>query len=111
MQNKISEFAQQNLSLQRRRIEEKLESLDRDELSHAGIAPSELGSRSWEEDIRTTRRTIKQELNNLLGKTTDALLKIKQGIYGKCESCGKQIEEGRLKIMPTADLCLTCTRT
>ncbi len=38
-----------------------------------------------------------------------ALEKIKKGSgYGKCENCGKKIEEERLKIYPEARLCMKC---
>ncbi len=37
-----------------------------------------------------------------------ALEKIEHGTYGICESCGKPIPKGRLKIMPYAVLCVKC---
>jgi DnaK suppressor protein len=30
------------------------------------------------------------------------------GNYGKCEKCGKEIEEERLKAVPEARLCIKC---
>jgi len=39
-----------------------------------------------------------------------ALEKIKRGEYGKCEKCGKEIEEKRLKIYPAAILCSNCQK-
>jgi len=38
----------------------------------------------------------------------DALDKIEAGTYGICEECGKPISEARLKVLPTARLCITC---
>lgn len=104
-------IAEQDLSLQLRRLEEKLQSLEKDESDHFSLPQqSELGSRSWEDDIRSTRSTIQSELCNMLAKTKGALLKIEKGVYGKCESCEKQIEDNRLKIMPVAEVCLACAR-
>ena len=37
-----------------------------------------------------------------------ALEKIKKGIYGKCEKCGKEISEERLKAYPEAKTCNEC---
>ncbi|MGQ9811505.1 MAG: TraR/DksA family transcriptional regulator [bacterium] len=37
-----------------------------------------------------------------------ALEKLEQGTYGICELCGKAISVARLKIMPSATLCLEC---
>jgi RNA polymerase-binding protein DksA len=38
----------------------------------------------------------------------EALRRIEEGTYGKCESCGKQIQVNRLKIVPHARLCIQC---
>lgn len=108
-QDYSSGIAEQDLSLQLKRLEEKLQSLEKDESDHFSLPQqSELGSRSWEDDIRSTRSTIQSELYNMLAKTKGALSKIERGIYGKCEDCGRQIEESRLKIMPVAEVCLAC---
>ena len=37
-----------------------------------------------------------------------ALDKIERGVYGICEGCGEPIPKGRLKIMPSAILCVKC---
>jgi len=39
-----------------------------------------------------------------------ALAKIKKGEYGRCENCGKKIEEKRLKILPAARICMKCQK-
>jgi DnaK suppressor protein len=38
----------------------------------------------------------------------DALARIEDGTYGKCEECGADIPEKRLLIVPHARLCVTC---
>ena len=37
-----------------------------------------------------------------------ALEKVEKGKYGKCEKCGKEIEEKRLEAVPEAKLCMKC---
>ncbi|OZG74820.1 dimethylmenaquinone methyltransferase [Hahella sp. CCB-MM4] len=37
-----------------------------------------------------------------------ALLRIAEGSYGVCESCGEEIQPGRLAIMPETTLCVKC---
>lgn len=59
-----------------------------------------------------------QEYNNALSlehnlelKLRDieiALEKIKNGRYGLCEKCGKQIDSERLEAEPSARLCMKC---
>jgi RNA polymerase-binding transcription factor DksA len=39
-----------------------------------------------------------------------ALDKIREGKYGKCESCGKEIPIERLQVYPAARLCLSCEK-
>lgn len=51
---------------------------------------------------------IKRELRRKLSQIERALSRLKIGRYGVCERCGKKIDEGRLKVMPTATLCISC---
>jgi len=41
----------------------------------------------------------------------DALIKIKEGTYGYCESCEKKISSKRLQILPLSPLCIECQTT
>src|SRR3954466_14683787 len=47
-------------------------------------------------------------LRDTLQDINDALVKIAQGAYGQCESCGKPIADARLEAMPAARLCIAC---
>lgn len=38
----------------------------------------------------------------------EALRRIKDGTYGKCHSCGKEIGRARLTAVPHARLCIEC---
>ncbi len=37
-----------------------------------------------------------------------ALERIENGTYGICRVCGKEIEEARLRAVPTTTICVTC---
>lgn len=54
------------------------------------------------------RLPVEHSMETQLRDINLALKKIKGGKYGKCESCGKKINEKRLKIYPAARLCLKC---
>lgn len=43
-----------------------------------------------------------------LQAVNSALKKIKKSAYGKCEKCGKNIPEEKLKVYPEAKLCNKC---
>jgi len=53
-------------------------------------------------------KSIENQLEVLLNKVKAALRSIEKGTYGKCKQCREEIETGRLKNMPYADLCVTC---
>ncbi len=38
----------------------------------------------------------------------EALRRIQEGTYGKCQSCGRQISAARLEAVPHARLCIDC---
>ena len=50
---------------------------------------------------------ISRELQ-YLSHIEDALKRIKQGTYGICTRCGKEIPEERLEAVPTAHACVSC---
>jgi DnaK suppressor protein len=44
----------------------------------------------------------------LLYHVNEALRRLRKGEYGKCQSCGKQIQKARLEAVPHARLCKEC---
>ncbi len=57
------------------------------------------------EDVRLRQLSAHRET---LLKIDEALRKLAEGTYGICESCGEEISEQRLKIMPFAINCRDC---
>jgi DnaK suppressor protein len=43
-----------------------------------------------------------------LHEISEALKRIDEGVYGKCVTCGKKIDEKRLMAIPEAKKCITC---
>lgn len=39
-----------------------------------------------------------------------SIARLRQGIYGVCEGCGKKIPVGRLNALPFSTTCITCQR-
>ena len=56
------------------------------------------------------RKAIEANLEKRLTEVNDTLKKIDNGIYGACQNCSLEIEEPRLKAMPTAALCSVCAK-
>jgi DnaK suppressor protein len=51
---------------------------------------------------------IAGRLDEMLKDVEDALAKLDDGSYGRCESCGGPIGDARLEAMPAARLCISC---
>lgn len=66
---------------------------------HAADAGSELFERQKELSLRENAEGRLQDVK-------DALAKLQEGVYGRCEICDGQIPKARLQAVPTARLCL-----
>lgn len=69
--------------------------------------PDEIDSASSESGLAFIGRLRERE-RVLLQKIDKALLKIREGTYGRCISCEENISIARLKARPVADLCIDC---
>lgn len=47
---------------------------------------------------------------DLLNKVDHALVRVNDGTYGICESCGEAIPVARLEVLPYATTCVNCAR-
>ena len=54
------------------------------------------------------RLSLGENMGQNLQEVDLALAKIKKGTYGLCEACHQEIDQARLKAMPTARWCLSC---
>ena len=58
----------------------------------------------------TTNLSIEHELEGDLRDVESALKRVKDGTYGRCKHCNKDIEIERLKIRPESTSCVSCKR-
>ncbi|MCF0148336.1 MAG: TraR/DksA C4-type zinc finger protein [Clostridium sp.] len=75
------------------------------ELSFYDNHPADIGSETFEVE---KGRALEANEMSLLDKIDDALTAIDDGTYGKCKSCGKDIDRGRLEFLPYAVNCIKC---
>jgi DnaK suppressor protein len=54
--------------------------------------------------------TLEENSENVLAAIDAALQRIREGTFGKCVNCGKEIGEERLAALPWATLCIDCRR-
>ena len=50
--------------------------------------------------------SFEEDFQAIIDQIDRALAKIKEGTYGKCDRCGRQIPEARLEALPYAVLCI-----
>lgn len=78
-----------------------------DELSAYDNHPADTGSETF---LMEMNFNLKDHEVRAIQEVNKALERINNGQYGKCISCGKDIEEERLEILPTAIECMDCEK-
>jgi RNA polymerase-binding transcription factor DksA len=68
--------------------------------------PAHAGNNDSEGLVREAVLTQTQE--SILIQTDDALRRIEQGSFGKCQDCGRDINRERLNFMPFTPYCVQC---
>ena len=76
-------------------------------VSNMPIHMADLGSDNFEQE--NTLNLLANEQQHL-EEIRDALERIRQGTFGRCEDCGVEILKARLKEIPHARFCVACAR-
>jgi RNA polymerase-binding transcription factor DksA len=76
-------------------------------LSHIPLHMADLGSDSFEQEFTLS---LLQNEEQALQEIADALERIDQGTFGRCEECNGVIPKGRLQAVPYARHCVKCAR-
>ena len=121
MDKKLLQELKENLEKGKKTIEKELEKIaNKDEKTpgdwdtryprqdNRGSGSSALEGAADEVEEYSTLLPIEYSLENRLKNINSSLEKFKNGTYGKCEKCGKEIDEERLKALPEAKFCLKC---
>ncbi len=76
-------------------------------LSNTPIHMADLGTDNFEQELTLS---LVQNEEQVLDEIVQALERINQGTYGKCEECGANIPKARLQALPYARHCVECAR-
>ena len=76
-------------------------------LSHAPIHLADLGSDSFEQEFTLS---LLQNEEQVLEEIAEALGRLDQGAFGRCEECKGAIPKGRLQALPYTKHCVKCAR-
>jgi len=88
--------------------EDTLSSSQRDssgDLSGYSMHMADVGTDNFQRELALGLVSNEQQV---LYRIEEALRRIEEGTYGKCEGCGTAIKEGRLKALPFATMCISC---
>jgi len=66
------------------------------------------GDRALLESNRNAMLRMRDRERKLISKIDEAMMRIADGSYGSCESCGGEIGMARLRARPVTTLCIDC---
>lgn len=100
------------LRRQQKEVEEQIKSLDKENpvLAQTVAEAGESGTDSWMAEVHGRMSTLKGDLVDFSKKIKSSLVNLRKGTYGHCEKCGKHIEAERIEAMPTATVCISCSK-
>jgi DnaK suppressor protein len=81
--------------------------LMRDSGDGAGDDQADAGAKTYE---REQELALAENARELLRQNEHALMRLDDGSYGICESCGQPIGKLRLQAAPRATLCMPCKK-
>ncbi|HSK73818.1 MAG TPA: TraR/DksA family transcriptional regulator [Pyrinomonadaceae bacterium] len=95
----------EQLEERKREIQEQLGEVAKDLRQELYNFPEDQAIQIEQEEVpRAREHSLYEELT----KIDNALIRIHEDEYGKCENCGNEIGEKRLEAIPYADLCIDC---
>lgn len=53
---------------------------------------------------------LRRHLEGMIKEIDRAIVRAERGKYGVCERCGRKIPEERLRVLPSASLCIECAK-
>lgn len=101
------ERARRELLQEQAKLQEQLKHLRATECESIGHS-SHMAEDATEAFEQTVGVALRRKIEDSLQRSTRALAKLDDGIYGICESCGARIDRARLKALPSAALCIDC---
>ena len=85
-------------------LHEESEDESMSELSHLAEHEADVATETFE---REKDFSILEQVEAELADVERALVRIDDGLYGKCEACGTEIGDDRLEAMPATRFCIT----
>jgi len=115
MDKKILEKIKENLTKEKKKLENLLKRFasknvhnENDYTTNFPDYGSELDENAAEVAAFSDNLSLEHKLEKNLQDVNEALKRIKNGTYGKCRYCGKEINNQRLLARPVSGACIKC---
>jgi RNA polymerase-binding transcription factor DksA len=76
-------------------------------LSDVPVHLADLGTENFDKELDLD---LLENEEHILVEINDALARIEQGTFGRCENCQRRISKQRLDALPYARYCIRCAR-
>lgn len=103
------------LVAKRKELTDEIDDLRKDSANTIKDATGDLSSYSYhmadlgtDAQEREKKFQLASKSGRLIYHIDEALRRIKDGTYGACQTCGKDISKARLEAVPHARLCIDC---
>lgn len=80
-------------------------------LGELSNAPTHLGDMGTDEYLHDLNATLLENEQYLVSEAVEALHRIDDGTFGRCEKCGHEIPRARLEAVPYARHCTACAQS
>ena len=80
-------------------------------LGELSNAPTHLGDMGTDEYLHDLNATLLENEQYLVNEAVEALHRIDDGTFGRCEKCGQEIPHARLQAVPYARHCTGCAES
>ena len=81
-----------------------------DKKQNFGGVPTHIADLGTDEFSRDLEINLSNSEGKILKLINEAIEKLENGTYGKCERCGKNIPKSRLTALPYAKYCIKCQK-
>lgn len=111
-ETRVANVSKADLEKLKKTLEKQLKQLQFDlgkdmEEMHSAAMP-DINDQASLESERSFGLRIRDRERKLIAKVQETLHRMKEGIYGICESCGEPIGVKRLRARPVTTFCINC---
>lgn len=102
------ENIRQRLLVLRQHMTDRIRAIETDVHHKQEPVEKDFAEQATQRENDDVLHSLDEESKQTLIRIDNALQRLKAGEYGVCTSCGVEIPQRRLEVVPYAELCITC---